>query len=180
MDFACKKCGSDRDLSYAITNNDSHSKQSVNVHCSSCLTTIELGDIIPKRPVDINNIQNIVVEPGGLQAMSKLVANKHDLTLGALVMIEAVGSGSTFAAVAEKYGVTDTETRKYQFIADTIKNANQRAQLAVFNVYPLSREELIEKGLPLNKGRYPRWISLTKYGRTILQDIYSSLNGSFK
>ncbi|MEZ9699245.1 hypothetical protein AB4455_07825 [Vibrio sp. 10N.261.46.E12] len=112
---------------------------------------------------------------GGLQLLSREITQKHNLSLSMLLLIEAVQDGATFLEISKLYGLEAKSSRDFQFLSDSIKLANRRSRLDVFIVTSLSNKELEDLGIPNSPGRNPRWISLSSYGRTILEDIENTL-----
>ena len=112
---------------------------------------------------------------GGLQRLSREITNKYNVTLSALILIDAIQEGSTFNKIAKLYGVESDNAREFQFISDLVKNTNKRSTLPVFQVTQLGRSDLIAMGLNVTVGRHPRWLSLTQFGARILKDINKEL-----
>lgn len=92
-----------------------------------------------------------------------------------LILIEAVQDGATFLEISKLYGIEVESPRSFQFLSDSIKLANKRNKLDVFNVTSLSNKDLAELGIAMSPGRNPRWVSLTAYGRVVLKDIEKTL-----
>ena len=116
-----------------------------------------------------------ILKHGALQLLSKDITNKYNLTLSMLILIEAVQDGTTFLEISKLYGIEVESPRSFQFLSDSIKLANRRNKLDVFNVTSLSNKDLAELGIAMSPGRNPRWVSLTAYGRVVLNDIEKTL-----
>ena len=84
---------------------------------------------------------------GALQLLSKDITNKYNLTLSMLILIEAVQDGTTFLEISKLYGIEVESPRSFQFLSDSIKLANRRNKLDVFNVTSLSNKDLAELGI---------------------------------
>ncbi|CAK2518432.1 Antirepressor protein C-terminal domain-containing protein [Vibrio crassostreae] len=73
--------------------------------------------------------------------------------------------------IAALYGIETNSGQSYQFLSDTVKHANKKSSLPIFNVTNMTRYDLIAMGIDPVSGRRPRWLSLTSYGMTILKDF---------
>lgn len=111
------------------------------------------------------------LKPGGLQYVSRVLANKYDVSLSTFVLIDATRNGNIMTEIAELYGVNRDGKDSYQFFSDLVKHANKKSSLPIFNVTNMTRYDLIAMGIDPVSGRRPRWLSLTSYGMTILKDF---------
>lgn len=112
---------------------------------------------------------------GGLQYISRQLTNKYDVSVMALVLIDAIQDGKTNLEVVKMFGVEPNSKDDYQFISDLIKNTNKKTTLPVFQTTALSHEDYEEMGISYISGRRQSWLSLTKYGKAILKDINNML-----
>ncbi|WP_390240970.1 hypothetical protein [Vibrio sp. R78045] len=112
---------------------------------------------------------------GGLQYISRQLTNKYDVSVMALILIDAVQDGKTNLEVAKMFGVKTNSKDDFQFISDLIKNTNKKTTLPVFQTTALSHEDYEEMGIAYISGRRQSWLSLTKYGKAILKDINNML-----
>ncbi|MEZ9700391.1 hypothetical protein AB4455_04735 [Vibrio sp. 10N.261.46.E12] len=119
--------------------------------------------------------KNVQVNRGGLQYLSRHVAHRHNVSLGTLVLLDAVREGNTFNEIAKMYGVEECNRRSIQFISDLVKNSNKKTTTPLFLVTNLNRRDLDKMGLDVTVGRHPRWLSLTSYGMKVLKEMDKTL-----
>lgn len=57
------------------------------------------------------------LKPGGLQYVSRVLANKYDVSLSTFVLIDATRNGNIMTEIAELYGVNRDGNDSYQFLS---------------------------------------------------------------
>lgn len=117
----------------------------------------------------------VQVNRGGLQYLSRHIAHKYNVSMGTLVLLDAVREGNTFNEIAKLYGVEECNRRSIQFISDMVKNSNKKTIMPLFLVTNLNRRDLEGMGLDVTVGRHPRWLSLTNYGMKVLKEMDKTL-----
>jgi hypothetical protein len=110
------------------------------------------------------------LKDGGLQYVSRILTNKYNVSFSTLILIDATRNGNLMTVIAALYGIESSSGQSYQFLSDTVKHANKKATLPIFQITNMTRHDLIEMGIEPISGRRPRWLSLTKYGTTILKE----------
>jgi len=89
------------------------------------------------------------LKDGGLQYVSRILTNKYNVSFSTLILIDATRNGNLMTVIAALYGIESSSGQSYQFLSDTVKHANKKATLPIFQITNMTRHDLIEMGISL-------------------------------